>query len=70
MFLFPKYETEYMGYAVEWSPFDETKLAVSTAQHFGIIGKGIQYVLNVKGGLITEVQSFETNDGAYSCSWS
>jgi hypothetical protein len=23
---------------VEWSPFDETKLACSTAQNFGIIG--------------------------------
>lgn len=59
-----------MGYAVEWSPFDETKLAVSSAQNFGIIGKGKQYVLNVKGGVVNEIASFETNDGTYSCSWS
>lgn len=25
---------------VEWSPYDENLLALSTAQHFGIVGKG------------------------------
>ncbi len=55
---------------VEWSPFDENKLAVSTAQNFGIIGNGKQHVFTVKGGRVTEAASIETKDGVYDCTWS
>jgi len=58
------------GYAVEFSPFDEYKLAVSTAQNFGIIGTGKQYVLSCKGGVIQELWSVEAKDGVFDCSWS
>jgi hypothetical protein len=54
---------------VEWSPFDETKLAVATAQNFGIIGTGKQLVLTTKGGRITEAAAIETKDGVYDCTW-
>lgn len=64
------FATEYMGYSVEWSPFDASKLAVSTAQNFGIIGNGAQYVLRVNGNSITELAKFPTKDGVYDCSWS
>ena len=40
----PQFRTEFMGYSVEWSPFDESLLAVATAQHFGIVGNGKQVV--------------------------
>lgn len=46
------------------------QLAVSTAQYFGIIGSGKQYVLSVKRGVIEEVWSVETKDGVYDCAWS
>jgi peroxin-7 len=55
---------------VEFSPFDGTRLAVSTAQNFGIIGQGKQYVLTTRGGSLSEVTSFETKDGCYDCTWS
>jgi hypothetical protein len=41
----PSYKTAYSGYAVEYSPFEGDKMAVATAQHFGIVGNGRQYVL-------------------------
>jgi peroxin-7 len=59
-----------MGYACEFSPFEENKLAVSTAQHFGIIGNGKQYVLDVSPSGIREWRSFDTRDGVYDCTWS
>jgi hypothetical protein len=55
---------------VEFSPFEENKLAVSTAQHFGIIGNGKQYILDVSPHRITELMSFDTRDGVYDCAWS
>jgi len=37
------------GYSVKFSPFEQGKVAVATAQNFGIIGNGKQYVLQVSG---------------------
>ena len=64
-----KFEMDQMGYAVEFSPFDETKLACSTAQNFGIIGTGKQYVYTVKNNTIQQSACFETKDGVYDCTW-
>ncbi len=64
------FQLDFMGYAVEWSPFDATRLAVATAQHFGIVGQGKQYVLQLQGGLLTPTAVFDTADGVYDCSWS
>jgi len=64
------FQLDYMGYAVEWSPFDATRLAVSTAQHFGIVGQGKQYVLQLQHGLLTPTAVFDTADGVYDCTWS
>ena len=57
---------------VEFSPFEDNKIAVSTAQHFGIIGNGKQYVLELApgGAGMREVCSFDTRDGVYDCTWS
>lgn len=45
----PGFRTEFQGYGVKFSPFEEGKLAVATSQNFGIIGNGRQYVLQVWG---------------------
>ena len=37
----------FNGYAIRFSPFEEGRIAVATAQNFGIIGNGRQYVLQV-----------------------
>jgi hypothetical protein len=36
---------------IEFSPFIENRVAVATAQNFGIIGNGRQYVLEVSSPL-------------------
>ena len=36
-----------MGYACEWSPFEQNKLAIATAQHFGVVGNGKQHIIQV-----------------------
>ena len=41
------FRTAFNGYAVKFSPFEEGRVAVATAQNFGIIGNGRQYVLQV-----------------------
>jgi hypothetical protein len=41
------FRTQFQGYSVRFSPFEETKLAVATSQNFGIVGNGRQYVLQV-----------------------
>lgn len=46
------YRTAYNGYACAFSPFHENRIAVATAQNFGIIGNGRQHVLEV-GALLS-----------------
>lgn len=41
------FKTQFNGYSVKFSPYNEGRLAVSTAQNFGIIGNGRQYILDV-----------------------
>ena len=41
------FRAAFNGYAVKFSPFEKGRLAVATAQNFGIIGNGRQYVLQV-----------------------
>lgn len=67
----PSYKTTYNGYAVEFSPFEEDKLAVATAQHFGIVGNGRQYILRKveDGGVIERQSQYDTQDGLYDCCW-
>lgn len=66
----PMYKTAFNGYAVKFSPFVETRLAVATAQNFGIIGNGRQYVLELTPQGIVETIAYDTADGLYDCTWS
>ncbi|KAJ7566951.1 hypothetical protein O6H91_02G125000 [Diphasiastrum complanatum] len=66
----PVFKIAYNGYSVEFSPFLETRLAVASAQNFGIIGNGRQHVLELAPTGIVEVASFDTADGLYDCTWS
>ena len=42
------FKTDFNGYAVKFSPFEDGRIAVATSQNFGIIGNGRQYVLQVQ----------------------
>eukprot|EP00898_Chlorokybus_atmophyticus_P000953 jgi/Chlat1/1859/Chrsp141S02191 len=66
----PAFRTAYNGYGVAFSPFEEGRLAVATAQNFGIIGNGRQYVLQLAPNGLVEVAAFDTADGLYDCCWS
>mmetsp|Transcript_3575 Transcript_3575/g.8938 ORF Transcript_3575/g.8938 Transcript_3575/m.8938 type:complete len:159 (+) Transcript_3575:179-655(+) len=63
------FKTQFNGYSVKFSPYNEGRLAVSTAQNFGIIGNGRQYILDVTPQGLREVAAFDTIDGLYDCSW-
>ena len=46
------------------------RVAVATAQYYGIIGNGRQHVFDLgAGGQMSEVRFFDTQDGLYDCSW-
>lgn len=45
-----RFKTDFNGYAVKFSPFEDGRIAVATSQNFGIIGNGRQYVLQVQYG--------------------
>eukprot|EP00897_Mesotaenium_endlicherianum_P010692 jgi/Mesen1/9651/ME000671S09013 len=66
----PVFKTNYNGYSVRFSPFVENRLAVATAQNFGIIGNGRQHVLELTPAGIVERVAFDTADGLYDCAWS
>jgi peroxin-7 len=55
---------------LEWSPYEETKLAVATSQNFGFVGAGQQIVLEVTPEGIREVASWYSRDALYDCAWS
>ncbi len=51
------FKTPFMGYACEWSPFEENKLAIASAQHFGVVGNGKQHVIRVNTQALRAKQS-------------
>ncbi|KAJ4976403.1 hypothetical protein NE237_001509 [Protea cynaroides] len=69
----PVFKTPFNGYAVKFSPFYENRLAVATAQNFGILGNGRVHVLDLTptpNAPITELYAFDTADAVYDCTWS
>jgi len=64
------FKTEFNGYSVKFSPWD-SKIAVATAQNFGIVGNGKQDVLELlPDGRLHSVGEFYTQDGQFDCAWS
>ncbi|KAH7282571.1 hypothetical protein KP509_35G037200 [Ceratopteris richardii] len=57
------------GTSVQFSPFFETRLAVSACQNYGIVGNGRQYVIELTPNGISEVCYYETNSILLDCSW-
>ncbi|CAN0541449.1 unnamed protein product, partial [Ectocarpus sp. 12 AP-2014] len=64
---------------VEFSPFDGERVAVATAQYFGIVGNGRLHVFGRHAGDVTnsspalqqrELRSFHTQAGLFDCAWS
>ncbi|GAB2301211.1 peroxisomal targeting signal 2 receptor [Dionaea muscipula] len=68
----PVFKTPFNGYSVKFSPFYENRLAVATAQNFGILGNGRLHVLDLSPSPspVTEFAAFDTADGVYDLAWS
>ncbi|KAM7263161.1 hypothetical protein ACFE04_000844 [Oxalis oulophora] len=69
----PVFKTPFNGYSVKFSPFYETRIAVATAQNFGILGNGRVHVLDLPPNPtapITEIVAYDTADGVYDIAWS
>jgi peroxin-7 len=43
----------FNGYALKYSPFFDSRLAVASAANFGLIGNGRLYILNLESNGIT-----------------
>lgn len=52
-----RFKTDFNGYAVKFSPFEDGRIAVATSQNFGIIGNGRQYILQVTHATLQNCES-------------
>jgi len=51
-----EYRTQgFNGYAVKYSPFFDSRIAVATSQHYGLVGNGRLYILGLTSkGVVAE----------------
>jgi hypothetical protein len=51
-----EYRTQgFNGYAVKYSPFFDSRIAVATSQHYGLVGNGRLYILGLTPkGIVAE----------------
>lgn len=62
--------TGFSGYGVQYSPFYDNVLAVSTGSNFGLVGNGKLFVLEINGnGSIQEKNAFLTKDCLFDVAW-
>ena len=61
----------YNPYAVKYSPYIDSRIAVAASANFGIVGNGRVYCLTLApdGAIIVDA-SFDTNDALYDLAWS
>ncbi|KAI9208870.1 WD40-repeat-containing domain protein [Polychytrium aggregatum] len=61
---------KFNGYAVEYSPYFEHRLACASASNFGIIGNGRLWILNVSPNNVAVEKFYDTQDSIFDCAWS
>lgn len=64
----PRFKTTFNGYAAKFSPFVENRLAVATAQNFGIIGNGRLHILEVSQCVCCRFLLLHSTPAQYSAS--
>ncbi|KAK7204038.1 WD40-repeat-containing domain protein [Myxozyma melibiosi] len=62
--------TGFNGYAVQYSPFFDSRLACAASANFGLVGNGRLYVLGLTPDGIVAEKWFDTQDGLFDCAWS
>lgn len=60
----------FKGFSTKYSPFFDSRMAVATGQHFGIVGNGRLYILGLTANGIQAEQTFDTQDTLYDLAWS
>ncbi|KAK0722235.1 peroxisome biogenesis factor 7 [Lasiosphaeria miniovina] len=57
-------------YAVKYSPYYDSRLAVATSANYGIVGNGRVFCLALTAAGIKVEKMFDTNDALYDLAWS
>ncbi|KXX75452.1 Peroxisomal targeting signal 2 receptor [Madurella mycetomatis] len=57
-------------YAVKYSPYYDSRLAVAASANYGIVGNGRLFVLGLGPQGIQAEKAFDTNDALYDLAWS
>ncbi|KAM3432798.1 hypothetical protein MY4824_006315 [Beauveria thailandica] len=57
-------------YAVKYSPYYDSRIAVASAANFGIVGNGRLYSLGLTAQGVQVEKAFDTNDSLYDLAWS
>ncbi|KAL8891415.1 MAG: hypothetical protein Q9215_001557 [Flavoplaca cf. flavocitrina] len=60
----------FNGYAVKYSPFFDSRIAVASAANFGLVGNGRLYILGLTAQGIVAERWFDTQDSLYDLAWS
>jgi peroxin-7 len=60
----------YNPYAVKYSPYYDSRLAVAASANYGIVGNGRLFVLGLGPAGIQLERGFDTNDALYDLAWS
>ncbi|KAL9011207.1 MAG: hypothetical protein Q9173_003922, partial [Seirophora scorigena] len=60
----------FNSYAVKYSPFFDSRIAVASAANFGLVGNGRLYVLGLTPKGIVAEKWFDTQDSLYDLCWS
>ena len=55
-------KTPFNGFSVKFSPYNPNRIAVATAQNFGIIGNGRQEVFDITPNGLVPIASFDTGE--------
>ena len=57
-------------YAVQYSPYYDSRVAVASSANFGIIGNGKLFVLELTGAGAQIGKAWDTNDAQFDVAWS
>jgi peroxin-7 len=63
------FKCKFSGYSVAFSPYSSTRIAVASAQYFGIVGNGAVTVLEAGEPQMVEVYSALTQDNVFDVCW-
>ncbi|GAP82467.1 putative peroxisomal targeting signal 2 receptor [Rosellinia necatrix] len=62
--------TGFNPYAVKYSPYYDSRIAVASAANYGIVGNGRLFCLALGAQGIQVEKTFDTNDAQYDLAWS